>query len=289
MSLFPLLLTCCCEQIFLLCDGACPVRGRTQQKAGWWVSETWQSPTFILLSTPAEAAAAAWARCIFTQVRYEDQHLLTVSIGSRLPAFPTQFLPEGATVFTISSPNTSQILLLWKKSLHLSILNIFPSLHFLIRHNFTPVLSLSPLLLFSGWPKIYDNKISDASKSEGWPTDDPRFSHQPLSHFSAPLRWLIWHLPPARQTRQGPRHFLRQPKLISFRAPAEHTGKGNLNNNFRLVWLDTIPGRGDGNAKAAEVRDEKYASRDIKTWLLSHLQILFVLMMQNLHAKINSG
>lgn len=224
MSLFPLLLTCCCEQIFLLCDGACTVRGRTQQKAGWWVSETWQSPTFILLSTPAEAAAAAaWARCIFTQVRYEDQHLLTVSIGSRLPAFPTQFLPEGATLFTISSPNTSQILLLWKKSLHLSILNIFPSLHFLIRHNFTPVLSLSPFLLFSGWPKIYDNKISDASKREGWPTDDPRFSHQPLSHFSAPLRWLIWHLPPARQTRQGPRHFLRQPKLISFRAPAEHT------------------------------------------------------------------
>lgn len=73
-----------------------------------------------------------------------------------------------------------------------------------------------------------------------WP---PFFSSTSVPHFT-PFRWLIWHLPPARQTQRGPRHFLRQPKLISFRAPAEHTQAKEI---WIIIsdWYDWIQSQGE--------------------------------------------
>lgn len=98
----------------------------------------------------------------------------------------------------IPSFNTSQILPLQTKSKppisssqYLPIPS--PSAGPRIRRNFLPLPrrrpSLSPVPLFSQWPKIYDNKIPDAAKREGWPRGDPRFSHHPLSHFFTHLSW----------------------------------------------------------------------------------------------------
>lgn len=81
-SLFPRF-TCCCEQIFLLCDGGCTVSRRTQQKAGDdeflrrdGAVHLFYYPLLLKLLLLHEHSGR-----VFTQVRDEDPHLLTVGFN----------------------------------------------------------------------------------------------------------------------------------------------------------------------------------------------------------------
>lgn len=154
----------------------------------------------------------------FPQVRYEDAHLLTISFKLEESSQPFQILPWNRPPHTNSNIHTETQILPWRARLiplfpHLIPVkschyrpspslpsphpHIYPSLPLPlappIRRNFLPLPRrrpcLSPVPLFSQRPKIYDNKIPDAAKREGWPGGDPRFSHQPLSHFFTHLSW----------------------------------------------------------------------------------------------------
>lgn len=143
-----------------------------------------------------------------------------------------------------------------RPSSHLSIpISAHPSLSMgpLIRHNFPPLPhhspSLSPVPLFSRWPKIYDNKMPDAADSEGWPRGDPRFPHQPLSHFSPAST-------DSSHTRQQPlaayerisHHILSEPRHHHHHPNSSHPGPFlNTHTHTHTLakrdWLDMICGK----------------------------------------------
>lgn len=142
----------------------------------------------------------------------EDSHMLTVSFEleegvhnwshfksfhemAPLTPIHIQHNSNSSLRSPLDSPipflNTSQILPLKKNPIppspHSNIFHPSLSVGPLISCNFPPLPRIAPSLslvpLFSGWPKIYDNKTPDAAESEGWPRGDPPF----FSSASVPL------------------------------------------------------------------------------------------------------
>lgn len=130
--------------------------------------------------------------------------------------------------------------------------------------------------------KLGEQKLR-RSESRAGPHMNPIFSHQPLSYFSSPPPLIdLTVASHMANAGGGPRYSLRQPKVISFRAPAEHTRAKEI---WIIIsdWYDGYNPR-DGDAKAAEVRDEKSPSRGIKTLDLDSS----FLMLQHPPTKIKS-